>query len=114
MQEYKVTSVSDFNSNMKDPSQMPYQYKYSAKDIAQSFNRCITAPTCDVNCYSKQFYHWLGIIEEMKRHYNQIEAEHIAECLNNELGRLKQLYLSEEETIEIEILTEELNNKGLI
>jgi calcineurin-like phosphoesterase len=54
------------------------------------------------------------LIEEMKRHYNQIEAEHIAECLNNELGRLKQLYLSEEETIEIEILTEELNNKGLI
>ena len=114
MQEYKVTSVSDFNSNMKDPSQIPYQYQYRGKDITQSFNRCITAPTCDVNCYSKQFYHWLGIIEEMKKHYNQIEAEHIAECLSNELGRLKQLYLSEEETIEIEILTEELNNKGLI
>ena len=114
MQDYKATSVSDFTNNMKDPSQIPYRYLYSGKDIAQSFNRCITATTCDIECFSKQFYHWLGIIEDMKKQYKQDEAKHIAECLDKVLMPLKQISLNEDAAIVIEILTEELNNKGLI
>lgn len=113
MQNYKATSVSDFINNMKDPS-LIQRYQYSDKDIAKSFNKCFTATTYDVDCFGKQFYHWLNIIEEMKNHYNQFEAKHIAECLNTELMHLRQKSVSEEETIEIEILTEELNNKGVI
>ena len=111
MQNYKTTSVSDFTSNMKDPSQIPYQYQYSDQNIAQSFNRCFTAATCDIDDFSKQFYYWLGIIEDMKAHHNQIEAKHIAECLNQVLIPLNQISLNDEETIAVEILTEELNNK---
>ena len=113
MPNYKITSVSDFTSNMKDPSQIPYQYQFSDQNIAQSFNRCFTATTCDVDGFSKQFCHWLGIIEDMKVHYNQLEAKHIAECLNKVLMQLKQISLNEEETITVEILTEELNNRGI-
>ncbi len=114
MQNYKATSVSDFTNNLKDPSQIPYQYQYSTINIAQSFNRCITSTTCDIECFSKQFNHWLCTIEELKNHNNQFEAKHIAECLKNVLMKLNQISLSEEETIEIEILEEELNNKVVI
>ena len=113
MQNYKAISVSDFTNNMKDPLQIPYQYKYSGKHIAQSFNRCCTATTCDIECFSKQFYHWLGIVEDMRKKYKQFEAKHITECINKLLMQLKQISLNEDETIKIEILMEELSNKGV-
>ena len=113
MQNYKATSVSDFTNNMRDPS-LIHQYQYSNENITLSFNRCFTATTCDVDCFSEQFYHWLGIIDEMKNHNNQFEAKHIAECLKSVLMKLNQISITEEETIEIEILVEELNNKGVI
>lgn len=111
MQNYKATSISDFINNMKDPS-LIQEYQYSDKDIAQSFDRCFTASVCDVDRFSKQFNHWLCTIEEMKNHNNQFEAKHIAECLKNVLAKLNQMSITEDETIVVEILTEDLNNKG--
>ena len=113
MQNYKATSVSDFTGNMKDPSQVSDKFLYTEEDILKSINRCFTDSACDVDSFSKQFYHWLGIIEEMKTHYNQLEAKHITECLNKVLMLLHKISLNEEETIAVEILTEELNNKGI-
>ena len=113
MQNYKATSVSDFTSNMKDSSQVSDKFLYTEEDILKSFNRCFTDSTCDIDCFSKQFYHWLNKIEEMKTHHNQLEAKYIAECLNKVLMQLNKISLNDEETIIVEILTEELNNKGV-
>lgn len=114
MQDYKIASVSEFTNCMKDPSQIPYQYQYSDENIAQSFNRCLTNKICDINNFNKQFYYWLGIIGRMKAHYNQQEAKHITECLNKVLEQIKQIPLSEEDIMEVEILSEELSNNGVI
>lgn len=114
MQNYKATSVSNFTGNMKDPSHVSDKFRYTEDDILKSFSRCFTSATCDINDFSKQFYYWLDIIEDMKAHYNQIEAKHIAGCLKQVLIQFKHISLNDEETIAVEILAEELNNKGII
>lgn len=113
MQNYKITSVSEFTSNMIDPSQVTDEFQYEENDILKSFNRCFSASACDVDCFSRQFYHWLGIIDDMKARYNQHEAKHIAECLNQVLVQIKQVSLNEEEQILLDILSEDLVNKGV-
>lgn len=113
MQNYKITSVSEFTSNMIDPSQVTDEFQYEENDILKSFNRCFSASACDVDCFSRQFYHWLGIIDDMKARYNQLEAKHIAECLHQVLVQIKQVSLNEEEQILVDILSEDLVNKGV-
>ena len=49
----------------------------------------------------------------MKARYNQHEAKHIAECLNQVLVQIKQVSLNEEEQILLDILSEDLVNKGV-
>ncbi len=112
MQEYKVTSVSDFNRNMKEPSSIPCTYKYSDMDIMMTFNAYYNEISCDIKKCEAQFYYWINIIEQLKNVYNREEARHIKEVLRNILNQIMKYTLNEDEQFKVEIMIEELNCEG--
>lgn len=109
MLEYKVTSVSDFNNNMKNPSSVPCTYKYSEEDIVKTFKSYYDETSCDIKKCETQFYKWISIIEQLQKVYNREEVKHIKEVLRNLLNQMKKCTQKEEERFMIEVMLEELN-----
>ena len=111
--DYNIISVSEFESMMMDPEDIPYVPKYNKVDIEKSFKSSEEISVFNLNDFCKKFRKWLERVEYYKERYILYEAKHISQVLLEIISHLDKRDFSDEEKLEIEILEEELDNKGL-
>lgn len=112
--DYNIVSVSEFESMMVDPEILPYIPKHSKEDITNSFKLTDETTLLNFDEFCKTFSGWIERAYYYKQRYNLYEAKHISKVLLEVIKSLDKRYFSENEKLEIEILEEELQNKGLL
>lgn len=114
MSEYCVVSVDEMKKILIDPSTLPYTPIHSKEEIQNSLMPLISKKKIDVKNLLIRLEYWVQELQSAFKSYNVDELHHLLDVLSPVISSLlaNPMYqkLSEEDQLEIEIVTEEILN----